>query len=207
LCDLSAHTVLFPSAFAMALVQTCPGMGTMGTMGMAPMRSLSTNATNTILASLPKGMSLAFAKMRFSKFGEISDIHLIPGAGYAVSVSYFDVRAAALGMEALGGPQYCRPGPQTGDRVACLHGDVHINQEDVTGVSNVFDDEGGKSYKVEFFDFRIAERVRSTSDAETKESVEPPPGLEHLAPPPGLQQPKAKKPVRLHSGHPGGSSS
>jgi len=112
-------------------------------------------------------------------------------------VSFYDVRGAHLAMQMLGGPQYCRLGPQTGDRLVSLPGDVQINKDDVAGVSNVYDD--GDGYKVEFFDFRTADRVRSASDAETKEEldpgselVEPPPGLEHLAPPPGIQQSKAK---------------
>jgi len=54
-------------------------------------------------------------------------------------------------------------------------------------------DADGKSYKVEFFDFSVAERVRSSSKPE-EEAVEPPPGLEHLMPsPPGLKQSKASK--------------
>lgn len=146
--------------------------------------------TNTVFAAIPREMSLASAKRAFGKFGDLASIEMLPGSSRAVSVSYFDIRAAVVAMQALGGARYCRPGPQIGDRSLCVSGEFRLSHVDILGVSTVVSNCDG-SCTVEFFDIRDAERVRSAfksfeeeegeEDEEQQAELERPPGLEHLA--------------------------
>lgn len=156
--------------------------------------------TNTILAAIPPEMGYAAAKQTFSKFGAIESMNTVPGPSPAVSVSFCDVRRAAYAMQALGGPQYCRPGPPTGGRSVRLHGEHILSEKDAQGVAHTTiksHDDG--SYTVEFYDIRDARRVKIAAEKEAaeqkaaggNEELEPPPGLEHLAKPPGLKKAKA----------------
>lgn len=139
-------------------------------------------------------MNLASAEAAFERWGEISSIKLLPGSKPAtVSVTYFDVRAALFAIDMLGGLQYCRPGPQNGDRIVRVPGDFHVCPEHYPMLADWPQEEAGtSSYILQFFDVRDAERIRSASTAsEQDDELEPPPGLEHLAPPPGLPRSEA----------------
>lgn len=151
------------------------------------------NISNTVLAAIPKGMGLTSAWASFSKFGEIYDLQ--PLSGPAVAVSYFDVRAAALAKERLGGEKYCRPGPPVGDRTVRLHGETVLKREDFAGVSNMIQHDS-EEYTAEFFDLRDAERVRKlAASPQDIDVIKPPPGLEHLE----ASSPKAKVPVPAYA--------
>jgi hypothetical protein len=157
--------------------------------------------TNTIVTLLPKGMDEPTAKKIFKKFGDVMCLKSVPGSK-SVSVSFWDVRAAKLAAEALGGARYCRPGPQTGLRTVRLHGDTNLFPEEVNGVSNLVwnaDDEYGSSYTVEFYDVRGAEavrnRIREAEASSQQEALVMPPGLEFMAA-------KKKQNKESHAVHP-----
>lgn len=167
----------------MSQAQTCPGPNP------------SCLNSNTILAAIPDWMSLKQAKSNFRKYGEIQGLDVVPGSNpRAVAVCYFDLRAAMVAFQALGGEKYCRFGPPTGERAVRLPGEFNLSPEDIGGVANLTVDEVDGCYTVEFFDVRAANRVRSASEDQEKDVLEPPPGLEHLAPPPGLEDVAALAP-------------
>jgi len=125
--------------------------------------------TNTIVAQILESTNPKdAAQRRFQKFGGISNIDLLPGAVPVVSVTFYDVRAAALAVaaneHALWGS--CRPGPQKGDRCVQISGESSLSPKALTGVSKLdCDPDDGTSYTVEFFDVRDAEAQKREEEA------------------------------------------
>mmetsp|Transcript_92274 Transcript_92274/g.173890 ORF Transcript_92274/g.173890 Transcript_92274/m.173890 type:complete len:278 (-) Transcript_92274:279-1112(-) len=121
--------------------------------------SLSWPETNSIRFALPPGMDPKISLASFKMFGEVASCKVGKDKSSALIV-FYDVRAAAKTLQALGEGPFIRPGPQTGNRSVCLPGDADLTTDDVAGVSRLSCNEGAGTYTVEFFDIRDAERVR-----------------------------------------------
>eukprot|EP00928_Gymnodinium_smaydae_P023198 TRINITY_DN19234_c0_g2_i1.p1 TRINITY_DN19234_c0_g2~~TRINITY_DN19234_c0_g2_i1.p1 ORF type:complete len:414 (-),score=110.68 TRINITY_DN19234_c0_g2_i1:406-1566(-) len=148
---------------------------------------LSTNALN-----VAAGANLAVVRTAFEEFGEVASVSPLPSDPSFVEVIFFDVRAAARAIQAVGSWS-CRPAPQVGTFTVRMLGTTAFKVEDFNGVSGVHQDpDDEESFILEFFDMRDAARYQDSLEeqefeAETESgegAVEPPPGL---APPPGFE--------------------
>jgi hypothetical protein len=141
------------------------------------MRQLSTDPwnTNTFLTALPKSLGMSEALEQFNAFGEVSSWRPLRGG---ICVSFYDIRCAWYAIQMLG-EKYCTPAKQHGERIVHLAPDVTLTDVDLACVSNILEQDDG-TVSVEFFDTRVAERMKKAEEARMspQEQVEPPPGLE-----------------------------
>lgn len=128
-------------------------------MGYLEMDSSCWPETNSIRLALPPGMDLENSLAPLKMFGEIASCKVGKDHSTALVV-YYDVRAAAETLKAMGGGPFVQPGPQTGSRSVCLPGDADLTADDVAGISSLSQNADEGSYTVEFFDIREAARIR-----------------------------------------------
>lgn len=121
--------------------------------------ALSWPETNSIRFVLPPGMDPKISIASFKMFGEVASCKVGKDKSSALIV-FYDVRAAAKTLQALGEGPFIQPGPQTGNRRVCLPGDADLTTDDVAGVSRLSQNKDAGTYTVEFYDIRDAERVR-----------------------------------------------
>lgn len=111
-------------------------------------------STDTVHMALPPGSDLQVACAMCRCFGDAASIDLIPGTASAVSVVFFDVRAAARAVEALGSTA-CKTAPPSGNRLLRLPGNLQLDATDFPKIAGIHSDRDG-SFIVEFFDLRDA---------------------------------------------------
>jgi len=117
-------------------------------------------------------VSVAAAYEELACFGEIARLEVPPAQQDVAVVSYYDVRAAARALAALS--DRCAEAPQHGDRTVLLQADTQIHAWMIPEISAVRRGADGRTYSLEFFDTRVAERAAvqffAHTTAESKDS-------------------------------------